>query len=57
MFGDGCLGWNFEMARKTNVVFDSLGISSSMDVRFKSKVILIVEILKPEMQKYHADLC
>ena len=57
MFGDGCLGWNFEMARKTNVVFDSLGISSSMDVRFKSKVILIVEILKPEMPKYHDDLC
>ncbi|KAL5140313.1 Phytochrome-associated serine/threonine-protein phosphatase [Glycine soja] len=26
------------MARKTNVVFDSLGISSTMDVRLKSKV-------------------
>ena len=38
MFGNGCLGWNFKMARKTHVVFDSLRISSSMDVRLKSKV-------------------
>lgn len=38
MVGDGCLDWNLKMARKTNVVYDLLGILSSMDVELKSKV-------------------